>query len=402
MLLLKKICKNIAIVFLLYSFQIQSVFACKYNIRETGFVDLGSEYYFINLYIDQNSSKEFVDSFQQIATELLEDSNIKPQVVNIDFERNRVAIKYLNECPNKSLPIAIIVSPDDQSIILPVDFREQFFKVSLEKVVKDILFSPVREHILKEVINTYGVVLLIEGENEQKNYQAKEAVKRAIQNIQNKMVFLPKPIKHPPELVSVPNRLIKNEKILLWSLGLDSEQIEEPVVAVIYGRARWIGPLFKGDKITSENLSAILFTIGLDCECGLDKSWMQGTMLPVKWDKTLQNRVAKNLGFDPENPMIKMEINRILRMGSSYPGVPIRMLSERFKSDSIDKSNNDSTLKKMITSHYSSQQPDLKDVSEKQSSKFVLRETFYLIFGLFVLILIGGMFVYFKAAGRKK
>ena len=230
------------------------------------------------------------------------------------------------------------------------------------------------------------------------NYRAKEAANRAIQNIQKKMVFLPKPIKHPPKLVSVPNQLIKNERILLWSLGIDSEQ---PVAAVIYGRARWIGPLFQGDKITSENLSAILLIIGLDCECGLDKSWMQGTMLPVKWDKKVQSRVAKSLGFDPENPMIKMEINRILRMGQSYPGVPIRMISEKLKSDFINKNNNNSILKKMITSQSSSEEPNLKNASEKQSGEIFFREIFYLISILFVLILIVGVIVYFRAAGKK-
>ncbi|MBC8181535.1 hypothetical protein H8E88_10470 [candidate division KSB1 bacterium] len=391
---LKIIIKIIAIIILLCGFQIQSVFACKYNVRETGFVDLGSESYFINLYIDQNSPKEIISSFQQIASELLDDSNIKTQVININFERNNVAVKYLNVWNIKSLPAVLLVSPDGQSIFLPVDFQKQLFEQSFDKIVKDILFSPVKKHILKEVIRTYGVVLLIEGKSDADNNRAKVAVNRAIQNIQNKMVFLPKPIKHPPELVSVPNQLIKNEKILLWSLGIDSEQIEEPIVAVIYGRSRWIGPLFIGEKIISDNLSAILITIGLDCECGLDKSWMQGTMLPVKWDQQIQSRVAKNLGFDPENPMIKMEINRILRMGSSHPGVPMTIINEYLKPDSSKQNIGEPPSKeKNLDSSQSANSTD-----QVENSTLVL--SLYLIFGLSILTFAIGLFIFIKKKNR--
>jgi len=384
---LAKQLKIILIIFLLSVFLINSLFACKYNVRESGFVDLGIEPYFIYLYVNQNVPENIIINFQQITANFIDDSNVNAKIINADLEKNNFAIKYLDEWNIQSFPSAILVSPDDQSIILPVDFREQFFERSLENNVKDVLFSPVREHILKDVINTYGIVLLIEGENGQKNYQAKEAVNRAIQNIKKKMVFLPKPIKHPPELVSVPYQLLKNEKILLWSLGIDPEKIEEPIVAVIYGRARWIGPLFIGEKIITDNLSAILITIGLDCECGLDKSWMQGTMLPIKWDKKVQSRVARNLGFDPENPMIKMEINRILRMGSSHPGVPMNIINEYLNPDSSKQKNS-----------INSQSANSTDQVEHS----ILVLSLYLIFGLSILTVAFGLFIFVMKKKRNR
>ncbi len=36
-------------------------------------------------------------------------------------------------------------------------------------------------------------------------------------------------------------------------------------------------------------------------------------MLPVRWDEKIQAQAAKALGFDPENPMVKMEISQIIR-----------------------------------------------------------------------------------------
>ena len=54
-----------------------------------------------------------------------------------------------------------------------------------------------------------------------------------------------------------------------------------------------------------------------DLECDLDRRWMHGNMLPVRWDKTIQNQIAQQLGFDPENPVVKMEISQIV--GRSLP-----------------------------------------------------------------------------------
>jgi hypothetical protein len=113
---------------------------------------------------------------------------------------------------------------------------------------------------------------------------------------------------------------LEREKILLWSLGLDTKKAEMPRAAVLYGRARWIGPLVKGDEITAHNLSGLLSIIGADCECGLDISWTQGTRLLVRWGEERHAQLTKALGFDPESPMVKLEVSRILgRRGSAPP-----------------------------------------------------------------------------------
>jgi hypothetical protein len=48
-------------------------------------------------------------------------------------------------------------------------------------------------------------------------------------------------------------------------------------------------------------------------------------MLPARWDEALQQKVVQSLGYDPENPMTKMEMVSIIRRGMGgfdYPGVP--------------------------------------------------------------------------------
>jgi len=127
------------------------------------------------------------------------------------------------------------------------------------------------------------------------------------------MKLMPKFIEDQPALIIIEQQFLSAERSFLWSLGLDTDRITEPVVAVLYARARLMGPVLKGKMITKNILTNIVAVIGADCECGLDRRWMRGRILPVKWDADMQTRVAKSLGFDPENPMVKLDVSRILK-----------------------------------------------------------------------------------------
>jgi hypothetical protein len=312
-------------------FQAPLAFACRYNVRETGFVDLDVERYYFYGYINKDTPADIASGFSQISSAAFMDSNIKPEVISTDPQKDHPALEYLKSSQIKSFPAAVLVSPDGQSLAVSVTEPNRPFRDALQAALNDILSSPKREEILQHVIEAYCVVLLIEGSDTQKNQEAKAAAYDAIKRIEAQMGMLPKPIAHPPALVVADSKSLRQEKVLLWSLGLDAQEVTEPHIAVIYGKARWIGPLLKGQEITEANLANILFVIGDDCECGMDHRWLQGTMLPVKWDQKLQAKAAANLGFDPENPMIKMEISSIVGRGiggSSYPSVPFGYQSD--------------------------------------------------------------------------
>ena len=92
----------------------------------------------------------------------------------------------------------------------------------------------------------------------------------------------------------------------------------------------------KVGEISETNLVNILSIIGVNCECNRDISWVGGTLLPVKWDQKRQAQVARLLEFDPENPLVKLEVNRILKMGSSsYPGAPVMFPDSTLKLDLV-------------------------------------------------------------------
>ena len=304
---------------------------CKYNVRETGFVDLGVEPYYFYGYIKNDTPVNIFSDFTEVLSTALMDSNIRAEAINTDQEKQHPALKYLESLQIKFLPAGVLVSPDGQALAVPVAEPDRPFKDTLWAAAGYILSSPKREEILQHVIEAYCVVLLIEGTNIQKNAEAKAIACDAIKRIESQMGILPKPIARPPVMVVVDSKSLSQEKVLLWSLGLNAQDITAPHIAIIYGKARWIGPLLKGEELTEANLTNLLFIIGDDCECGLDHRWAQGTMLPVKWDQKLQAKAAANLGFDPENPMIKMEICSIVGRGiggSSYPGVPFEYQSD--------------------------------------------------------------------------
>ena len=331
--------KLIVLICLWICFQSQSVFACRYNVRESGFIDLGTKPYYFYGYVNKNTPEEITSSFEQISHANLFDCNIRVEMINTDLQKDHPAMKYLSLWQIQSFPAAILVSPDGQSLIVPVKKNNEPFEKTLRSAIDNIVTSPIREEIIRKVIETYGVILLIEGENAQENKKYEETALYALVNIKNQMKMMPKSIAHPPVLIKMDPESFSREKILLWSLGLDADDTKKPFAAVFYGRARWIGPLMKAEEINKTNLINILSIIGADCECGLDISWVLGTMLPMRWDQKRQAKVAKSLEFDPENPVIKMEVSRILKKGSSfYPGVPVVYQDSLRKSGSLSGS----------------------------------------------------------------
>jgi hypothetical protein len=309
--------------------------------------------------------EDTVVAFKETLFSSLRDSNILVDIINIDQQKNHPAVKYLDLLNIQSYPSAVMVSPDGQSLAVP-------FETS---AVNDLVFSFAREKILKRVIETYGVVLLIEGADPGENRRSLEIAEKAIKKIKQQMRFMPKTIFQPPSLIVLDRESLSDEKILLWSLGLDVDKTYSPHIAVLYGRLRWIGPLFEGPEVNEASLTQVLYIIGEDCECGLDWTVLQGTMLPSRWDEKTQALTAAALGFDPENPMIKLEMSQILRKGtSSYPGIPVG--SQRKTS------------------------PSQRDAHLFGVGESFLKKQLYFIAGLAVLIIIGGLFVAFRTARK--
>jgi len=353
------------------------LFGCKYNVRETGFIDLGNSYYSLYFYINGETSEEINSSMKQISHSMLIDSNIEAEMINTDEQEDHSAMEFFHLWEIQSSPAAVLVSPNGQSMVVRIEKTGEPLNRTLRSAIDEIISSRKREEIIQKVIETYGVVLLIEGENPQENKQLYHVASQAVNQISRQMKFMPKLIDHPPLVISLGSASFKEERILLWSLGLDPDDIRNTHAAVFYGRARWIGPLMKAEEITVDNLISILSIIGVDCECGIDISWVQGTMLPINWDQEIRTEVYQSLEFDPENPMVIMEVSRILKKGSNYyPSVP-------------------SEYQEVSRSSASLSTPYVVD--EERGHLRVLK---YAFGGFVILILIAGLIVFFRAKRR--
>lgn len=294
------------------------VFACRYNVRDIGFVDQGNDPYMLYGYFRGDSMSDIASRFAEISRAALRDSNIQVEVIDADTQKDHPAMKHLAAPAPATFPAAALVSPDGQSLPVTIYKPGQPFAQVLSAALESIVSSPSREEIVRTVSRAFGAVLLIEGSKAGENDRARKAIAGAIEQIRSQMQWLPKRIAQPPEMIVLSPEFLGRERVLLWSLGLDTEKAGSPRAAVLYGKARWIGPLMKGEEITESNLTGILSIIGADCECGLDISWTQGTRLPARWDETLHAQLVKALGFDPESPMVKIEAGRIVgRRGSS-------------------------------------------------------------------------------------
>jgi hypothetical protein len=301
------------------------VYACRYNVREVGFIDTGVDPYWLFVYSSDEATADETAGSAAVVEGALADTNIRFEFVNTRTDANHPAMEFVSSHSISGFPAAVLVSPDGPSRPLPLPENAQSLGEAVVSVLEDVLHSPARRQILERAASSYGVVLLIEGPEQGANATARETLMTAIGHIEEQLEFLPKAIAKPPEMVVLDRTSLAGEEILLWSLGLTAEDVNEPHAAVFYGRGRWIGPLFKGDILSPDHLTELLYVIGADCECGLDHRWLQGTMLPARWDEGLQQEVVESLGFDPENPMIKMEMVSIIRRGMGgfdYPGVP--------------------------------------------------------------------------------
>lgn len=389
-----RICVVIVAIFMGCLLRSGVALGCRYNVRESGFVYLGAKPYYLWYYVDSNSSADEIAMIKRAAGDILADSSIRPEVVDTATEKNHPAMKHLAALDVLARLRLLLVSPRDMTMRVSIPAAGGDFKSRLRTVLARLVRSDVRDEILYKAVKNYAVVLLIEGADNAANTAAVAAIDNAIATIGRQMKFMPKSIANPPVVVKLEAGRGETEKILLWSLGIPAGEFNKTYAAVFYGRARWIGPLLEGDEITEDTVYNILSVVGADCECGLDRELIRGVILPVKWNDEIVALAAKDLGFDPENPMVKIEVSQILKANSSmYPAVPAGYSVEQ----------RDAELRKRI--------PDLPIpfVEDTAGAGPVLAESstvpagpFYIIAILSILVIALGLFVLIRAIRKNQ
>ena len=288
--------------------------ACRYNVRDVGFVDLESSPYRLFCYVDGSTEKDMADRFGAIAETELRGSNIRPIVVDVAGSPGRPALRYLSPA-TKNFPALVLVSPAKRTMPFELRGGAAATDETLRDVLGKIVSSPLRREIAEKAMDCLGVVLIVEGPNAEENRRANDVAQAAIRQVSNQMHALPKAVSRPPALLKMDPAQREGEAVLLWSMGIEPDRVKEPLALVFYGRGRRMASVLSGKEITRKMLEKFLYAIGADCECTLDRSWMRGEMMPARWTHRQMEKLSKELGFDPENPLVKIEMGQILRQG---------------------------------------------------------------------------------------
>ena len=303
---------------------------CRYNVRETGFVDLNERPYVLVCYTDESTPEAFERGFLRAADEALAQSTVTYELVETDLQNDHPALEYLEGREEVRFPYVQIISP--QGTTIPAGLiSEGGMGIPEPEMIGRVVQTPVRDRITSLLAKCYGVVLLVEGVDAAENREARRVAKEAITQLESLLDLMPKPVRRGPVLQTLDASRFHEERVLLWALGLEPVQSVSPSVVVIYGKGRWLGPKLTGQEIQIDRLLGLLSVIGADCECGLDPGILRGKALPIVWGPELQSLVAGELGFDPENPLVKIEVGQIMRLRTSlYPErLPRREVSVR-------------------------------------------------------------------------
>ncbi len=273
-----------------------TAWACRYSVRDTGFVDLGTETYRLEF----SGADPLATIYRQTAAGLLVDANI-------GF--------FPAEPGPDAVPALTLRDGTGRRLELASGFDLPAVPAEVSRRVESVVTSPAREEILRESLRSFAVVVLVEGTDADATARAVAAAERAVAAVARLQPAMPKPVDLPAHLLRLPLDRQASERILLWGLGLDPAPAADPRAAIVYGRGRRLGSPLEGALITRTALQERLTLIGQDCECDLDRAWMQGPVLPGRWDVGLQQMAANTLGFDPENPMVRTEVGRIVLRG---------------------------------------------------------------------------------------
>lgn len=408
-----------------------AAFDCPYSIRDVGFVDLNSLPYRLYFFVkDDTAQKENVASaFKQASGVVLMDSNVEAEIVNVDQQKDHPAMEYLRFWEIETFPAAILLSPRGHSMEIQTIFDpKKPFKETVWPALEKVVASPRREEVMGRIVRAWCVVLLVEGKDSAENAKAKKMVADAIEDITRTMNQAGKTVEEAPHSIILSPDSFAEEEILLWSLGLEDYGSRGPRVALLYGRGRQFGPVLEGENLTQQNLFQVLSVIGMSCGCdfGLDPAIVAlGTSIPHKWGRKLRAKVAKDLGFDPDNPMVKMEISGALAahegVGGAEEGIAeafaysegeivnwekYRQLEECGippEAGPVRNHGHGAHAAPGAGGLTASSGTTLASVPENPSTleKRIGRVVLFVVFGMALLVLGGGTF-FFSRAGRRK
>ncbi len=205
-----------------------------------------------------------------------------------------------------------LVDRNGRSIDLTRSFHDG--NADLADWFKTQVLSPRFLQISAESLETFAHLMVIEGDDAESNREAHTVVDQALAAVRKLEPLLPRPIAFPLRKMVISRSEAVQQPVLPWVLGRDAED-SAALLAVVYGRGRLAGPAMTGRSLAIQETLAQLALVGQSCECETDRAWLEEATLPFRWDPTTRNRASSLLGFDPDSPLVRAEMLRIVSQG---------------------------------------------------------------------------------------
>jgi len=314
--------KPVVIIFilLLTAIAFQPASACRYTVCEIGYAEFRIDHYRLLFFNDDDINDALVKSFSRTAHGALLDANVKMEIIDVNQNPEDTVMTYYKAYKKAHEALVVLVAPDGRAYPFELSTEMSKFNDSVWGLLEAVVSSPLRKQIKNEIIQSFAIVLFVEGDNANANTSVLNEIRGAIEGITDMQNSMPKPFENPPQLIVITKDQIKNEQVLLWSLGWNQEHGGMPAAAVLYGRGRMMGRLLSGELLRKEYIYNLMTIVGADCECGLDRTWILGSMMPLRWDRKNRKDVVKWHQFDAENPTVKAEMSQILSLSPGKAG----------------------------------------------------------------------------------
>ena len=237
----------------------------------------------------------------------------------------------------------MLISPLNEAI--EIDLPDGPLSDAVMDAALRAIDSPIRSQLAEHWPTAWCALIVVTGDDPAQNKAALAVVNEAAAQIHGTVTEMDKLVEYAPEVIAIAHDS-SDERLVLWSLGLDSETTSgdtetdsdtdaedeaaaiAPRVAMLVGRGELRGPVLSGAEITAEKVFKSLEMLGRSCSCTTDANWLTGPVLPIEWTDEMQATVVAQLDFDPNDPTAAGAIRDVMRRtrsGARLPGVHVRL-----------------------------------------------------------------------------
>ena len=334
--------------------------ACRYTVRDIGFAEIrGPEFSLVWLETasDDPSSDAGTDGAEDETDRVLRE--IRRELAGSNISLTRMAATAIEPWMgvSKAQPNSLWLMDRRGRAVELIPAVEQLPAVGqVVQWLNDHLITRSLRALSDRSVQSFAQLLIIEGDDLSENELAHRTVDQALAAIRRIEPALPRPIAFPIQKTVISIEQRQREPVLCWALGWPDPRTLDPavadlagavvasgetvrlgtLVAVVYGRNRLAGSIMTGESLELREVLAQLALVGESCECETDRAWLEEPALPFRWDSVMRRRAAEWLGFDPDSPLVRAEMLRIVSQGRNSTRDP-SPAARRREPDAIDR-----------------------------------------------------------------